>query len=420
MLKQLKKVNGLLLILVIVLPGFFFPSMVVEAKTLADLRAELEDLEKQQSENEEKQQLTKEEIERITASISYNTNTINQLSNDLLDLQKEIVQAEKDIEEKDKEIKEIINFLQVSSGESAYLEYAFGAKDFTDFIYRMAIAEQLSSYNEELMKKYNKLIESNKRKKMEITEKQDDLRKKQSELASQKTKLGKELNDVSDAKVTILEEIRLQKAEIKRYEDLKCTETESIDDCLNRQNVLPPGTAFYRPIISGRITSEFGSRCYWINQKNPETGKVEKVYKCDLHGGIDMSQSGNVPIYASAPGIVVGHSERQPCGGNMVYVIHNINGKKYTSMYAHLRKISVHDGQVVTMDTQIGIMGGNPAIETWDGCSTGQHLHFTLANGHYLKDYSRWATFEANMFNPRIMLNAPAVGGSFSNRFRKY
>lgn len=410
MLKLIKKINYIFLTMIIILPGLFFPNMKVEAKSLADLRNELADLERQQEENEQQQQLTKEEINRVTASITNNTNTINELSNDLVLLQKEIIQAEKDIEAKDKEIKELINFLQISSGESAYLEYAFGAKDFTDFIYRMAIAEQLSSYNEELMKEYNALIDANNKKKVEITEKQETLRQKQTELAAQKVKLGQDLDAASDAQVSILEEIRLQKAEIKRYEDLKCTETESVDDCLNRQSMLPPGTAFYRPIISGRITSEFGSRCFWLNGK----------YRCDLHGGLDMSQSGTVPIYAAAPGIVVGHSERQPCGGNMVYVIHNINGKKYTSMYAHLRAITVKDGQVVSMDTQIGIMGGNPSIETWDGCSTGQHLHFTLANGHYLKDYSRWATFEANMFNPRIMVNAPGTGGSFENRFRKY
>lgn len=412
MFKYVEKFNYLFLAMVVLIPGLCFPTTKVKAnsKTLADLRKELANLEAQQSENEQKQKLTQDEINKITATVTANTDTINQLSNDVIKLQEDIVKAEKDIEEKEKEIKEIVNFLQVSNGESAYLEYAFGAKDFTDFIYRMAIAEQLSSYNEKLVDQYNQLIADNKKKKEETTKKQENLKAKQVELAAQKEKLGSELQATSDAKVSIVEEIKLQKGTIAQLENMKCREDETIDACENRTKVLPAGTAFYRPIVSGRVSSEFGSRCYWINGG----------YKCDLHGGIDLTQSGNVPIYAAAPGIVVGHTDRGSCGGNMVYILHNINGKKYTSLYAHLRQITVKDGQVVTLDTQVGVMGGNPAIETWDGCSTGQHLHFTLANGHYLKDYTRWSTFEANMFNPRVLLNVPARGSSFDGRYRKY
>ncbi len=408
----LKKVSNMILIAVIVLPGLIFPSMDVEAasKTLGDYRKELADWEAQQNENKQKQQLTKDQINQIATSITTNTNTINQLSNDMVTLQNEIVQAEKDIEAKNQEIKELVSFLQVAEGESAYLEFAFGAKDFTDFIYRMAISEQLSSYNEDLMKQYNNLIESNKKKKIEITEKQETLKKKQNELATQKVKLGDELQATSAASVSIEEEIKMIRNQIQYLEKLKCRENESVDQCVNRNQVLPAGTAFFRPVVSGKITSEFGNRCYWLNG-----------YRCDFHGGLDMAQSGSaVPVYAAAPGIVVGHTDRGKCGGNMVYIIHNINGKKYTSMYAHLRSIMVRDKQVVTMDTQIGTMGGNPAIETWDGCSSGQHTHFTLANGHYLVDYMFWSQFEAHMFNPRVLVNAPRLGGSFSGRNRKY
>lgn len=415
---MLKKMSNILLVFALVIPYFILPIMAdveakeLENKTLAEIRQELEEYEKNLADNKEKEQLTQAEIDKITASIEENTKTIDRLSEEMIELQGEITQAEKDIEEKDKEIKEIINFLQVANGESAYLEYAFGAKDFTDFIYRMAISEQLSSYNEELVDEYNTLIENNKKKKKEKEEKQESLKKAQTELATQKSKLGEELKTTSAASVDINEDIEEVKKTIKYYaEEVGCNENETIGQCLNRKQTLPIGTEFYRPIVSGRVTSEFGNRCFWLNGK----------YTCDFHGGLDMSQSGSaVPVYAAAPGIVIGHSDRWSCGGNMVYVIHNINGKKYTSMYAHLRQITVKDNQMVTTDTQIGIMGGNPAIEYWDKCSTGQHVHFTLANGHYKVDYLYWSQFEAHMFNPRIMLNAPALGGSFSNRLRKY
>jgi len=418
MLKKFEKICNITLVLAIILPGLFFPSIQASAvegsKTLADMRQSLADYERELEENKEKERLTQEEINRITDSITENTNTINRLSDEMIELQGEITQAEKDIEAKDKEIKEIVNFLQIASGESAYLEYAFGAKDFTDFIYRMAISEQLSSYNEELVDEYNTLIENNKKKKKEIEEKQESLKSTQIELAKQKEKLGEELKSTSELGMSKESAIKLEKENIAFYEKMGCGENETIEACTNRTQILPPGTAFYRPIISGRITSEFGSRCYWLNGQ----------YTCDFHGGLDMTQSGDaVPIYAAAPGRVVGIVRHWECGGNEIMIIHNINGKKYTTMYLHLRTIMVEMNQIVTMDTQIATMGGNPARETWDRCSTGQHLHFTIANGHYGTDYQfrDWYTkFEPNMFNPRILLNAPPTGGSFSNRFRKY
>ena len=59
-------------------------------------------------------------------------------------------------------------------------------------------------------------------------------------------------------------------------------------------------------------------------------------------------------------------------------VIATINGVNYTSVYMHLRKLYVSKGDVVSKDTQIGLMGGNPSTEYWDSCSTGQHLHLTF------------------------------------------
>lgn len=417
--KWILKLGNIILVFVLVLPCLLFPSMGIEAKvdtngkTLADLRRELEEKRKEKDDNENQIKLTEEEINRITTTISENVNTINSLSDELITLQEEITEAEKDIEEKDKEIKEIVNFLQVSSGESAYLEYAFGAKDFTDFIYRMAISEQLSTYNEELVAKYNELIESNKKKKEEIKEKQEALRKKQAELEEEKSKLGNELKTSSDTSITIDEEIKTYEEQIAIYEsyDIKCEENELLTKCVEKNHVLPPGTKFYRPIVTGRVTSEFGRRCYWLNG----------VYKCDLHGAIDLAQSGDaVPIYASAPGIVQKVFWRWSCGGNQVVIIHNINGEKYTTMYSHLRTIMVDVGDVVTMDTQIATMGGDPSREYWDGCSTGQHVHFMIATGHYGIDYFSWSSYESHMINPRTLLNVPPTGGRFDGRYTKY
>lgn len=414
--KQIKKINGILLVMAVVLPGLFFPSMEVKAKTLNDVKQELEKFIKEKTDNQQQQQLTESQMKDIQNTIVSISGEVEQISTDLVTLQNQIIEAEENIEKKDKEIKELLNFLQVSQGEAAYLEYAFGAKDFTDFIYRMAISEQLSSYNEELMNEYNQLIENNKKRRAEITQKRENLKKKQSDLSKEKSKLGEELQTKKEVALDIEEQITAQKTLLEYYEKkLKCGENEDLTACENRNMVLPPGTAFYRPIVTGHVTSEYSHRCYKLNGKTV----------CDDHKAIDVTASGNaVPIYASAPGIVASTAYQTKCGGNRVYINHNINGKNYTTFYGHLRKILVEVGDVVTVDTQIATMGGNPAIEYWDECSTAQHLHFTIATGHFGPkkdfDYIRWDAFEENMFNPREMVNFPARGVTFNGRNRKY
>ena len=148
----MKKVVNLFMIMVFLLPTFFVPD-VAHAQTLGDLRKELEDKQNELKANENKKAETQEEINQANNDIATIKNTINTLYTDMANLDKEIEKLNQDIKVKEKEMKDVINFLQVSNGESAYLEYTFGARDFTDFIYRTAVAEQLTKYNETLIDK---------------------------------------------------------------------------------------------------------------------------------------------------------------------------------------------------------------------------------------------------------------------------
>ena len=110
---------------------------------------------------------------------------------------------------------------------------------------------------------------------------------------------------------------------------------------------------------------------------------------------------------------------RGSCGGNQVYINHIINGQRYTTLYAHLASYTVSIGQTVTKDTIIGYVGGNPGIEWWDGCSTGTHVHLQISSGWYPSLMS-WSGFSNNSFDPRRVINIPAKGTWFSNRYAQY
>ena len=310
-----------------------------------------------------------------------------------------------------------MHFLQIANGESAYLEYIFGAKDITDFIYRSAISGQLVDYNDKLIEEYNETIKKNEEKQVELKGELKSLDNEQAELEKTLASLGSELNKMTDVSLTIDEEIKAATNNInnyqKEYDRLKCSETEEIDKCLAKDKsgngIIPYYGGFVRPLTSGRITSNYGWRCYTLR------GKLT----CGTHNGIDIA-GGGTKVYAAAPGKVGQILWKQSCGGNEIFVHHNISGVKYTTAYFHVKNIKVKVGQIVDQNTVLADMGGTPDTWYYDSCSTGGHLHFAVAKGHYFKDYSTYSQYISKNVNPTSVVNFPGYGVWFSNRVTKY
>lgn len=406
-MKYLKKFNYILLIFVMLIVNFFMTTREdVSAKTVRDLVNELDALKQEYNDSQNKQQLTEKEIETKKASISAINNEISNIQTEMLNLTIEIGVLNEEIKQKEDEIKSIINYYQLSSGESAYLEYIFNAVDFTDFIYRLAITEQLSNYNDKLIDEYNAKIKENEKKQEELSQKKIALNEKQVKLEEELKSLNRNLDSIVEENMDIEDEIKVLEDYIHTYQNqYKCGLDDDIDECTREQ--LPIGTAFYRPVISGRISAHFGWYSPWGNST--------------WHYGTDFAGTGHgADVYSIANGKVAAIVRKAKCGGNMVYIQHKINGQRYTSGYFHLASVKVNVGDTVTYNTVIGTVGGNPSIETWDKCSTGTHLHLQVAYGLYLEDYYSYSGFESKSVDPRLVMNLPQKGVWFSSRTTKY
>ena len=104
--------------------------------------------------------------------------------------------------------------------------------------------------------------------------------------------------------------------------------------------------------VSGPVTSGFGTR--W--------GR--------LHAGIDIAPGYGTPVRAAKGGTVI-MSGGNGGYGNCVVIDH---GGGLTTLYGHLSKLTVGDGQSVKQGQQVGNVGNS-------GSSTGPHLHFETRMG---------------------------------------
>ena len=130
-----------------------------------------------------------------------------------------------------------------------------------------------------------------------------------------------------------------------------------------------------------------------------------------LRPGIDIGgNKEGTSVYSTANGtvgMIINDTSKKICGGKQVYIYHTINGKKYTSAYLHLLNINVKLGDSVTNNTVIGTVGGGSKTKKWESCSTGAHLHFTLAEGWYGTTYNSYSIFVAKTFDPQKTLKLP-------------
>jgi murein DD-endopeptidase MepM/ murein hydrolase activator NlpD len=136
--------------------------------------------------------------------------------------------------------------------------------------------------------------------------------------------------------------------------------------------------------IRGVVNSEFGRRV------SPWTGAAEH------HGGLDIAAEIGTPVKAPAPGVVA-FTGTMPDYGTTLVLDH---GGEIKTLYGHLQKIQVLQGQKVDRGQQIALSGNT-------GRTSGPHLHYEI-------------TVRGQPVNPRGFLwdvpEAPPRGFSAASR----
>ncbi len=375
--------------LTILLITSFFCISDVSAITINDYINELNKLEAKKAGQLAEQEKTEQEIQAAKKEMEQISNKIVQASEDISKFESEISELEKKIDIKEKQIKDLVSFLQISDSENFYLKYIFGAENFTDLIYRISVIEQLTTKSDELIDEMNSLISENQKKIEELEKKKVELNEMNIQVLQKINELGKEKEKYFDETLTIDEEIRTVKNQIKLYRDLGCKDDENISTCTS---MIPSSSGFIRPVRNGAITDNYGVR-------------VSPCYGCStFHKGIDIGGNREgTTVMAAAAGRVV-DVDKYTCGGKVITINHNINGKEFSTRYFHLLKTNVKVGDIVAQGEKIAeVGGGNTAY--YDSCSTGPHLHFEVIISHY-----NYSTYYSNIRDPRNYVDFPRLG----------
>ncbi len=298
-------------------------------------------------------------------------NTIDQIENlqiQIDDTKEKLDIAETNEKKQYEDMKTRIKFFY-ERGDITALESILNGNNLSDILTK---AEYITSITEYDRKKLNELIKI----KNEIEELKEKLVNEQNSLIL----LRKEESErKADVELLIFEkqkelestsnQINVSQKELKKLqEDQKAQEDNirAVEAAIrarekNNKRVLIGGLIWPLP-SSKRITSNFGKR------KNPTKGASTN------HQGIDIGAPTGDKVIAAASGEVV-IAKYSYSAGNYIMINH---GSQFFTVYMHLSKMSVKEGDEVILGQKIGEVGST-------GYSTGPHLHFGVRkNGTYV------------------------------------
>jgi murein DD-endopeptidase MepM/ murein hydrolase activator NlpD len=367
------------------------PSISVFADKISDLEKQRQKIANDKKAIDKQLKNTKEKIKAIENEKSTIDKQIEALDDSILDTTNRISDVETKISGMDAHLAEVEGHIAVlqekinkrnelireravsfqeTGGSLSFLELIFGAQTFSQFVERVSSVSTIVKADSEILE--NQVSDQNdfiricnevKATKTELETMKNQFLEYKKKLATQKSqkdaivqKLDNEQHSMENAALGMAEQTEIlnrQKVTLEKLiaeEQKKGTNNTPVD----------VGGMFMVPAV-GTYTSPFGSR--WGS----------------THNGVDIANKTSVPILAAAGGVVLS-SYYSSSYGNCVFLSHYINGKVYTTVYAHMSSRAVSGGQTVSRGQTLGMMGNT-------GRSFGQHLHFEIYEGEWTGDH---------------------------------
>ena len=385
---------------------------------------QLKDLEKQQSSNRDDIQsiidqkgVIDQQVALLYAEITNVNDQIATYSLMIADKQKELNRLQEHLDKLNQKNKERIRAME-EEGELSYWSVLFQANDFSEFLDRLNMVQEIASADKRRLDEMGKVavevaqtqqeLETEKaalqQTKQELEATQQELEVKTAEadaILDELVKTSEDLEDLhqsfEDEEEYFLNELlkteqeyndKLKEEEASRQASIQASIDESIAESKHQaaleesrrqeankkptkpssgssggsSNVDQEGIRWITPCAYSYVSSPFGYRYH------PVTGKYT------MHNGVDLPAPKGTPIYATRSGYVTTATYHYTAG-NYVSINHQDG---YSSVYMHMTHYVVSKGEYVKAGQLIGYVGST-------GRSTGYHLHFGISkNGTYV------------------------------------
>ena len=168
---------------------------------------------------------------------------------------------------------------------------------------------------------------------------------------------------------------------VKLNKDLRQANTQQIYELRKKTENKILWSGPFIPVKGARESFFADRRSYYYQGK-----KIDE----QVHLGYDLAQTTNMPVKAANAGRVV-WADRLGIYGNCVIVDH---GYSLQSLYGHMSRLLVKEGDTIQKEQQIGISGAT-------GMAFGDHVHFSMLIDGYQVDPKEW--WDEHWIHDRIL-----------------
>ncbi len=289
--------------------------------------------------------------------------------------------AEKEVELTKAKEKEALQFdlfcervrAMEEGGEVSYWGILFSACDFSDFLDRVTLVNDVMEYDNAVMDMLAKARQAVIDAKTSLEADRAAQQAVRDTQAAQKQELSVKFKEID----TLVAEYAAQEDAAEAAEAALKAAANQLDKEISKkqdelaakiaagQITIDPGSGYQWPLKGyATLSSLFGGR------KHPITGKAHN------HTGIDIPAPRNTPITAARGGVVLTSTYGSSYGN---YVVISHGGNNESTLYAHMNSRAVKEGDVVKQGQVVGYVGTT-------GSSTGNHLHYEVRIGGQRKD----------------------------------
>lgn len=369
-----------------------------------ELEAQMKDVQKQTEENEDEIAGLVEQKDAIDQEIFLLYEQIENINQQLsayalliADKQDELDEAQDHLSALSEKNRARIRAME-EDGEVSYWSVLFKANDFSDFLDRLSMVEEIAASDRRRLEEMDKAAAEVAVAKTALAEEKDELELVKDEMDAAQVILDEKRAE-ADA---VLAELVQRGFELEDlYAEMEAQEEEFLEEIAQKEKeyneakrqewiqymstyvTQPPATqpgssggssggsssggtvsssGWLRPCAYRCVSSPFG------NRDAPTAGASTN------HQGIDLSAPEGTPIYASRTGVVTAATFGKSAG----YYVSINHGDGFSSIYMHMTRYVVSKGQAVSAGQVIGYVGST-------GVSTGPHLHFGISyNGTYV------------------------------------
>lgn len=378
--------------LVLFLVSTLLLPLSANAKTVEELRAELQAKRQALSDAEARIKKFKEDIQIKRHEARTLQDQIGLIDSDIGEVELSLSRTILELEKTELEVAEVTNDIKLREAEifrqkALLAEYLRGLNEVdqqssvTVFLKYQSFAEAITEAGTfaELQSRGQQTLIAVKLLREELDAKRRDLEDFQATLATLKERQEGEQNRLESQRTSKSRILALTNQQESNYQNLlkeaqqahqaSQADIKSLDELIReelRQQGIGelPGVG----IMDWPIVAQFGVSCEF------HCGGYPYAYLIGQHSGMDIPANVGSPVIAPADGYVARVHDAAGPGYSYVLLIH---GGSVSTVFGHLSGFAVSEGAIITRGTVIGYSGGAPGSRG-AGLSSGPHLHFEV------------------------------------------